>query len=128
MTKRLVEDHARDIKRLSRWGEKDGDPLPREIICDHDAEDRKTLERHLGLLTMPAHKGVSDGIQATAARFRAQGDSKPRFMIFRESLVETDRDLAEGKQPTCLQDEPESYVWDIRQGMKKGEQPVKEND
>lgn len=128
MSKRLVEDHCKDIKRLSRWGEKDGDPLPREIITDHDAEDRRTLERHLGLLTMPAHKGVSDGIQALAARFRAQGDGKPRFMIFRESLVETDRDLAEGKQPTCLQDEPESYVWDMRQGMKKGEQPVKEND
>ncbi len=128
MTKRLVEDHAKDIKKYSRWGEKDGDPLPREIITDHDAEDRRTLERHLGLMTTAAHKGVSDGIQAVAARLRKQGDGKPRILIFRDSLVETDRDLAEGKQPLCLQDEPESYVWDTRQGMKKGEQPVKEND
>ncbi len=128
MTKRLVEDHAKDIKRFSRWGEKDGDPLPREIITDHDAEDRRTLERHLGLHTTAAHKGVSDGIQAVASRFRAQGDGKPRILIFRDSLAELDRDLADGKQPTCLQDEPESYVWDMRNGAKKGEQPVKEND
>jgi PBSX family phage terminase large subunit len=127
-TKTLVEDHAKEIKRVSRWAEKDGDPLPRVIICDHDAEDRATLERHLGLMTTPAHKSVSDGIQAVASRFRNAGDGKPRLMILRDSLVERDRDLAEGKQPTCLEEEPESYIWDIRQGMKKGEQPVKEGD
>ena len=127
-TKTLVEDHAKQIKHLSRWGQDGGDPLPREIICDHDAEDRATLERHLGLYTMPAHKSVSDGIQAVASRFRVQGDGKPRLMIMRDSLVERDQDLAEGKQPTCTQDEPESYIWDVRQGMKKGEAPVKESD
>ncbi len=128
MTKRLVEDHARDIKRYSRWGEPDGDPLPREVITDHDAEDRATLERHLGLYCSPAHKSVSDGLQALAARLRPAGDGKPRVAIFRDSLVEVDSDLAEGKQPTCTQDEPESYVWDTRQGLKKGEQPVKAYD
>ncbi len=127
-TRTLVEDHAKEIKRVSRWAEKDGDPLPRVIICDHDAEDRATLERHLGLMTTPAHKTVSDGIQAVASRFRVSGDGKPRLMIVRDGLVERDQDLAEGKQPTCLEDEPESYVWDTRQGMKKGEQPVKECD
>lgn len=127
-TKTLVEDHAKEIKRVSRWAEKDGDPLPRVIICDHDAEDRATLERHLGLMTTPAHKSVSDGIQAVASRFRKAGDGKPRLMIMRDSLVHRDQDLAAGKQPTCLEEEPESYVWDTRQGMKRGEQPVKESD
>lgn len=127
-TKTLVEDHAQVIKRVSRWGQDGGDPLPREIICDHDAEDRATLQRHLGLMTMPAHKSVSDGIQAVASRLRAAGDGKPRVMIMRDSLVECDRDLAEAKLPTCVQDEPESYIWDTRQGMKRGEAPVKEND
>src|SRR5258708_2156502 len=51
MTKRLVEDHAEAIKHYSRWGQDGGDPLPREIICDTDAEDRATLERHLGFMT-----------------------------------------------------------------------------
>lgn len=127
-TKTLVEDHAKVIKAVSKWGQKDGDPLPREIICDHDAEDRATLERHLGLLTSAAHKTVSDGIQATSSRLRLAGDGKPRLMIFRDCLVETDRDLAQKKQPTCVEDEPESYVWDTRQGMKRGDQPVKEFD
>jgi len=127
-TRTLVEDHAKEIKRVSQWGQNGGDPLPREIICDTDAEDRATLERHLGLYTMPAHKSVSDGIQAVASRFRVQGDGKPRLMIMRDSLVERDQDLAEGKQPTCTQEEPESYIWDVRQGMKKGEAPVKESD
>lgn len=127
-TKTLVEDHAKEIKRVSKWGQKDGDPLPREIICDHDAEDRATLQRHLGLSTSPAHKSVSDGIQALASRFRPAGDGKPRFMIFRDCLVETDQELAVAHHPTKLEDEPESYVWDTRQGMKRGEQPIKEND
>lgn len=141
-TRTLVEDHAKAIAIASGWFHllpKDhpkhqdrpadwADPLPRDIICDHDAEDRATLERHLKLYTTPAKKSVSDGIQAFASRLRPAGDGKPRFMILRDSLVERDQDLAEGKQPTCLEDEPESYIWDTRQGMKKGEQPVKESD
>ena len=127
-TKTLVEDHAEQIKRQARWGQSGGDPLPRAIICDHDAEDRATLERHLGLMTIPAHKNVSAGIQAVASRFKAAGDGKPRIMIQRDSLAERDRDLADRKLPTCLEDEPESYIWDTRQGMKHGDQPVKDND
>ncbi len=127
-TRTLVEDHAREIRRLSRWGEASGDPLPRAIICDHDAEDRATLERHLRLHTRAAHKNVSAGIQAVASRFRDAGDGKPRVMILRDSLVQRDRDLAEAKHPTCLEEEPESYVWDTRQGMKRGEAPMKEHD
>lgn len=128
-TKTLVEDHAKMIKSVSRWGEKGGDPLPRAIICDHDAEDRATLERHLGLYTIAAKKSVSDGIQAVASRFRDAGDGKPRLMIFRDCLAHPrDPDLTEGKQPSELTDEPESYIWDTRQGMKKGEAPVKEHD
>lgn len=127
-TATLVEDHAKTIKKMSRWGQDGGDPLPRAIICDHDAEDRMTLSRHLGLVTVPAIKNVSAGIQAVASRLRPAGDGKPRLMIMRDSLVERDQMLAENKQPTCLQEEPESYIWDTRQGMKKGEAPLKEND
>jgi len=129
-TRTLVEDHAQTIKHYSRWGEKGGDPLPRAIICDHDAEDRATLERHLVLATTPAVKNVSSGIQAVSSRFRAAGDGKPRVMIFRDCLPigQRDRDLMESKKPTCLEEEPESYIWDTRQGMKRGEQPVKEYD
>jgi PBSX family phage terminase large subunit len=129
-TKRLVEDHAQDIKKHSRWGEKDGDPLPREIICDTDAEGRATLEKYLGLYTLPAHKPVLEGIQAMAARLRAAGDGKPRFMVMRGSLVERDEELARQKKPTCLEEEPDVYVWKVGSdgNPKAKEEPVKEND
>lgn len=127
-TKCLVEDHARQIKHLSKWGQKDGDPLPREIICDTDAEDRKTLERHLGLITTPAHKSVSDGIQAVASRLRPSGDGKPRLMYFSNSLVDPDPELVATKRPKCTIEEYEMYIWDTRQGAKKGDQPIKEHD
>jgi PBSX family phage terminase large subunit len=127
-TKTLVEDHAKEIKRLSKWGTDYGDPLPRRIICDHDAEDRATLERHLGMFVSPARKNVSAGIQAMASRLKDAGDGKPRLMYFSNILQERDRDLADRKQPTSVLEEFESYVWDIRQGMKRGDQPVKAYD
>jgi len=137
-TKKLVEDHARDIALASGWFHllprehprfKDSpadwaDPLPREIIADHDAEGRATLERHLRMITTPAHKAISDGIQHVASRLRPAGDGKPRLVIVQGSLIERDQDLAKAKAPTCMEEEFESYVWDLSQGRKKGEQPV----
>ena len=126
-TKRLVEDHAKAIKEASKWGDKEGDPLPREIICDHDAEDRATLERHLGMFTTPAHKSVSDGIQAMAARLRPAGDGKPRIVYFDNALIERDSDLSARKKPTCTIEEFDSYVWkETPTGIK--EEPKKEDD
>ncbi|NED79967.1 terminase, partial [Streptomyces sp. SID11233] len=110
-TQRLVEDHARDILRLVRacaqccgskreahdcqackacrleWTE----PRPQAVICDHDAEDRATLERHLGLATTPAKKGKSTGIQAAQGRLKVAGDGRPRLMLMRSALVERDQ-------------------------------------
>lgn len=120
---RIVEDHAADIKRYSQWRTVDGDPMPRAIISDHDAEGRATLERHLGLMTLPAHKAVLEGIQAVAARFRPAGDGKPRLFLLRDSLVARDPYRVEAHQPTCTEEEVESYVWDTRK-----EAPVKEHD
>src|SRR5690606_28380246 len=51
-TRRLVEDHARQIVELSR-GEK-----ILFTVADHDAEDRATLHRH-GVQTIAAKKAVS---------------------------------------------------------------------
>lgn len=128
MTKRLVEDHAKQIKHVSRWGQHGGDPLPRAIICDHDAEDRATLERHLGLITIPAKKNVSAGIQLVASRLRPAGDSKPRLMYFNNALVERDQELANAKKPTQSTEEFDTYVWDKSGGAKQGDRPVKESD
>ena len=127
-TKTLVEDHAKQIKVVSRWGQPDGDPLPREIICDHDAEDRATLERHLGMMTRPAHKNVSAGIQAVASRLKPAGDGRPRFVYFRNCLIERDADLAHRKKPCSSVEEFDGYIWDTSNGAKQGDAPKKEDD
>lgn len=128
MTHRLVEEHARQVKQLSRWGEKGGDPLPRAIYADHDAEGREVFTKYTGLYTTPAHKAVAEGIQAMALRLRPAGDGKPRLMYFDDCLVERDQELANAKKPTCTLEEFDSYVWDMRAGQKKGDVPVKEYD
>jgi phage terminase large subunit len=133
----LVEDHARAIMHFAGWHldggrlsptGKSSDPLPRAIICDHDAEGRATLERHLGWYTTPAEKAISDGIQAVAARMKPAGDGKPRLFVLQSSLVERDPILAEHKLPCSMVEEIEGYVWDTRGGRAKGEEPVDENN
>jgi PBSX family phage terminase large subunit len=153
-TKTLVEDHAKAILREVRrctecckskarahdchdceacqmeWTE----PKPRAIICDHDAEDRATLEKHLGMSTVAAKKTVSDGLQAGKTRLKPAGDGRPRLYILRDSLVEKDKALEAAKKPMCTAEEIVGYVWD--QGTAKAqadekppkEVPVKEND
>lgn len=105
-TKTLVEDHAR---RILKWMQDNKEPVPQLIICDHDREDRATLERHLGLATVAAIKGpgsIEDSIQQVAARMRDR-----RLFLLRDSLLEVDPELVEAKMPTCTEDEIESYVW-----------------
>jgi PBSX family phage terminase large subunit len=142
MTKQLVEDHCKDIAIASGWFHllpKDheqyqkqaadwADPLPREVICDHDAEDRATLQRHLKMMTTAADKSVSDGIQAVAVRLRVAGDGKPRLMYFRDCLVKRDEDLAKRKRPTCSVEEFNVYVWAKKADQSEKEEPQKEND
>lgn len=123
MTQRLVEDHCKDILRATK-----GDPKPRAVICDHDAEDRATFERHAGIKTTAAHKAVSPGIQATASRMRRAGDGRPRLFFLRDSLVERDEPHADAGLPTCSEEEIEGYVWDTSAGRKKGEEPLKKDD
>jgi PBSX family phage terminase large subunit len=129
-TGRLVEDHARHILRLvtdgtGRWLE----PKPEAIICDHDAEGRATLRKHLRLPIRAARKEVLTGIEAVSVRLRAAGDGRPRLLLLRDSLVERDPDLDDGGLPCCTADEFPGYIWAPPQpGRPPKEQPVKEND
>jgi len=131
MTRRIVEDHAKQILRLMKT-QHGQEPEPSAIICDHDAEDRATLERHLGMSTTAAHKDVKPGIEAVQARLRPAGDGKPRLFICRDALVERDPALDDAKKPCCTADEIVEYVWDPSsspslQGQPK-EAPLKRND
>lgn len=141
-TERLVEDHCVDIALASGWYHllpkshpryhktmaANADPLPRAVICDHDAEDRATFERHLTLHTTTAKKDVSPGLQAVAARMRPAGDGKPRLVYMRDSLVERDQSLVDRKLPCCTEEEMESYIWRLTANGTRGEEPVKEAD
>lgn len=128
-TRRLVEDHAKHILKLvtddhGAWTE----PRPRAVICDHDAEDRATLEKHLGMSTAPAKKSVSDGIQAVQSRLKVQEDGRARLVLLRGALVERDPELDAAKKPGCTEEEITGYVWAIKPGGTLKEEPVKEND
>ncbi|WP_424891800.1 phage terminase large subunit [Streptomyces sp. XH2] len=128
-TRRLVEDHAKDILKLvtdedGEWTE----PRPRAVICDHDAEDRATLEKHLGMSTVSAKKSVSDGIQAVQSRLKVQEDGRARLVLLRGALVERDPELDAAKKPACTEEEITGYVWAIKPGGALKEEPVKEND
>lgn len=128
-TERLVEDHARKILSIvapkGRWIE----PKPRAIICDHDAEDRATLERHLRMGTKAANKTVSRGIQAVQARTRVQPDGKPRIFIVKGARIEQDQGLKDAGKPTSTVEEMPGYIWEPdRDGKPTKDEPHKEDD
>jgi phage terminase large subunit len=128
-TRRLVEEHARQARALmvypaGGWRE----PRPRAVICDHDAEGRATLEKHLGLKTTAANKKVSPGIQAVTSRFKAAADGRPRLLLMRGALVERDGALDEARKPACTEEEMPGYVWAVKPNGTAPEAPLKEND
>lgn len=126
-TRRLVEDHCAQIKRLhtedgsetGRWTS----PKPQFVVADHDAEDRATFVRHMGLGVTPANKNVSEGIQAFAHRLKADGQGRNRIEFMRDACVERDQELVDAKAPTCTVEEIPGYVW-----APGKEQPVKDFD
>lgn len=128
-TERLVEDHAKQILSIVAPDGKWIEPKPSKIICDHDAEDRATLKKHLGMNTSAAVKTVKTGIQETQARFRTAGDGKPRIFFLRDSLVERDDALKAAGKPTCTEEEIPSYIWEkSADGKAAKEEPHKEDD
>lgn len=138
-TGRLVEDHAKTILECAGWkwdevtqsliSTREGSaPLPEVILCDHDAEDRATLARHLHLPTRPAYKLISPGVQAMAARLRVLGNGEPSLVLLEDALYETDPELLESKSPICTADEFECYIWDTSSNRRKGEYPLDKNN
>lgn len=121
-TQKRCDELAVDIRFRS-------EPLRFEAtVSDHDAEDRATLAKG-GITTTAAHKEVSVGLQAVAARLAQAHDGKPRLFILRDSLVERDRALREAGKPCCTAEEFDSYVWpEGKDGKPLKEEPVKEFD
>lgn len=146
MSGRIVEDHARQIRYECGLGplDLDGNTLPYDgperapwekvmpsaVVCDHDAEDRATFERHTGLGTVPADKAVLPGIDNIEARLRLAGDGRPRLFFLRNALIEVDQTLVDRKLPTRTVEEFPGYIWAAEppSADRKQAQPVKRND
>ncbi len=122
-TQKTVAVHAKRIKELSA-----NDPQIEATVCDHDAEDRATLEEN-GIPTMPATKDVSRGIQAVTDRLKKQNDNKPMLFLLRGSVVETDPALQNRHRPVCTEEEIPAYVWAVvKEGKPVKEEPNKADD
>lgn len=129
-TQRIVEDHVADIHKV--WAD---EPFPARIICDHDAEDRATFERHAGRLwgrpvrTQAAHKPIAPGIDAVRTRWRPAADGKARLFLIRGALVYRDPELVDAKKPTCTEEEIEGYVYPTpKKDRPPDEDPIKMDD
>lgn len=129
-THEIVEDTARAI--LKEVTDHNGDwtePKPEAIICDHDAENRAQLERVLQRGTVPAHKKVTEGIEAVQARLKIAGDGKPRLTIQKGALTNTDHQMQNAGLPTGTHQEILTYTWaPPTLGEAPKEEPNKQND
>jgi PBSX family phage terminase large subunit len=139
MTETMVEDHARHIMKITRPGVKwvttndDGsgrweggqlaEPAPLKVICDHDAEDRATLERYLGMSTTKADKRVKRGLEAVNKRFK-----EDRLFLVKGALLQLDEKRKSALKPTCTEQEIPGYVWAKPKDGSPKEEPVKEDD
>lgn len=125
----LVEDHAKAIIKATKER-----PKPQAIYCDHDAEGRATLERHLGMRTYPAYKAISDGIQEVQQKLRPSengtGANRPAIYFVADARIHPpDPVLVEKKAPLSTTEEFASYIWSDKEkkdgtSRKKGEEPV----
>lgn len=146
MTQRTVEEHAKTIMECVttvdrqeiydhinrttrvieklRWTE----PQPSAVICDHDAEGRRTFEKATGLGTQPAIKNVSEGINAVKERLRINDSGYARLYFMADALVERDQSLVDALRPTCTVEEYPAYVWKVNTDGRQADEPVKKDD
>lgn len=131
MTHRTVEEHAKTIMDIvkpityRRWYDHINrvervveerhwiERKPSLVICDHDAEGRRTFEKATGLGTQPAVKNVYEGINAQLERFKLDEEGNARFYYMADALVQRDQRLVEAMKPTCTVEEHGSYIWKV---------------
>lgn len=116
-------DRATRTRSWREWIE----PKPTAIICDHDAEGRRTFEKATGLGTQPAIKNVYEGINAHKQRLKGD-EYGPRFFLMANALVERDQSQVDKLLPTCTRDEYASYVWKVTADGRTQDEPVKRDD
>ena len=116
VTGQLVRDLAKEAARLSQ-----GEPKPKGVFCDHDAQERAILDdawKGHGIYAKPANKAVLAGIQEVYQRLgnEEQGEkSEPKLYFFKDALVYPDEALlfSEGgeKRATRIIESMQMYEW-----------------
>jgi phage terminase large subunit len=104
------------------------EPKPTAIICDHDANGRRTFEKETGLGTQAALKAVSDGIDTHKEQLKTNDEGYANFYLMADSLVERDSSLAEKLLPTCTADEYPAYIWKLATDGSKLDEPVSKDN
>lgn len=104
------------------------EPQPTAIICDWDAQARRTLEKHLGLGTQKANKDVDTGIDLVQERWKVFPDGTTRMFYMADTLVEKDPRLVDELRPTCTKEEIADYRWKIMPDGRTKAEPVKQDD
>lgn len=118
VTQHTVEDICPGI--LHFMGQ---DPEVVDIICDHDAEDRATLEKHLKRPTTAARKDIKRGIQAMMNRLKKDYKGTPRLFVFRDSVLHNDPIMVARREPIGLASEMDAYVWKSNNTLGPREEP-----
>lgn len=121
-------DHFNKVTRIREqivWTE----PQPMAVICDHDAEGRRTFEKATGLGTVPAFKNVYEGINAHMEQLKPSPETgEPQFYLMADALVELDQSLRDRLLPTCTAEEYANYTWKVGTDGRKKDEPRKEDD
>lgn len=112
-TRRTVKTHSVQIKKYCKE-----DGIEPVVICDHDAEDRATLEEN-GIRTQPAKKDRLIGQQSVYDKFE-----HGQIFFFRDCTVERDMRLIMEKKPASTIEEFPTYIW----SNKAKEDMIREND
>jgi len=130
VTKTNVVEWYDHINRVERRREETVwiEPKPTAIICDHDAQARRTFEKATGLGTVAAIKHVAEGIDLTKQRWKLNASNEARLYYMEDALVERDPALVELMYPTCSVEEFPCYIWKKTPDGKKKDEPIKEND
>lgn len=115
-------DHLNKVQR-ERYVRKWVEPMPSAIICDHDAEGRRTFEIETGLGTQAAIKNVYEGICCQKERLKNDG-----LFYMEDSTVELDQSLRDRLMPTSTIEEYSSYVWKVNTDGRYLDEPVKKDD
>jgi PBSX family phage terminase large subunit len=126
MTRRtLIDPSGSGVDHISKINLLSSGEYYEATICDHDAEDRATLEQ-AGIENIPAIKDVSRGIQAVQARLALGDNQKPSLFMLRNALVEVDDALADVRKPYCTEQEMSIYAWQPPSpGKPSKEEPLK---